>query len=95
MVNITDGTHEFSVTEGAFEDIFKKQGYVEVAEDKAALKSELEAQADSLDDKPVSMWTKQELKAYCDAHGISLEDVTSTDEVRKRVLEHQEQQLQE
>lgn len=92
MIDITDGTHEFNVTEGAFEDIFEKQGYVEVAEDKETSKSELEAQVDSLDDKPVSMWTKQELKAYCDAHSISLDDVTSTDEVRKRVIEHQEKQ---
>ena len=92
MIDITDGTHDFNVTDGAFEDIFKKQGYVEVAEDKESLKSELEAQVDSLNDKPVSMWTKQELKAYCDIHDISLEDVTSTDEVRKRVLEYQEQQ---
>lgn len=92
MIDITNGTHEFNVTEGAFEDIFKKQGYVEVAEDEASSKSKLEAQVDLLDDKPVSMWTKQELKAYCDAHDISLDDVTSTDEVRKRVLEYQEQQ---
>lgn len=92
MIDITDGTHKFNVTEGAFEDIFKKQGYVEVVGDGTPSKSELEAQVDSLDDKPVSMWTKQELKAYCDAHGISLDDVTSTDEVRKRVLEYQEQQ---
>lgn len=93
MVDITNGTNTFNVTEGAFDDIFKKQGYVEVVEDGETSKSELEAQVDSLDDKPVSIWTKQELKAYCDAHSISLDDVTSTDEVRKRVLEHQEQQL--
>ena len=93
MIDITDGTHEFNVTEGAFEDIFKKQGYIEIAEeDGTSSKSELEAQVDLLDDKPVSMWTKQELKAYCDANSISLDDVTSTDEVRKRVLEYQEQQ---
>lgn len=92
MIDITDGTHEFDVTNGAFEDIFKKQGYIEAIEDETASKSELEAQVDSLDDKPVSMWTKQELKAYCEAHNISLDDVTSTDEVRKRVLEYQEQQ---
>ena len=92
MIDITDGTREFNVTEGAFEDIFKKQGYVEAIEDETTSKSELEAQVDLLDDKPVSMWTKQELKAYCDAHNISLDDVTSTDEVRKRVLEYQEQQ---
>lgn len=92
MIDITDGTHEFNVTEGAFKDIFKKQGYVEAVDDEESSKSELEAQVDSLNDKPVSMWTKQELKAYCDIHDISLEDVTSTDEVRKRVLEHQEKQ---
>lgn len=92
MVDITDGTNTFSVTEGAFKDIFEKQGYMETVGDEATSKSELEAQIDSLDDKPVSMWTKQELKTYCDAHDISLEDVTSTDEVRKRVLEYQEKQ---
>ena len=92
MVDITDGTNTFGVTEGAFEDIFKKQGYAKAVKDGESSKSELETQVDLLDDKPVSMWTKQELKAYCDAHSISLEDVTSTDEVRKRVLEHQEQQ---
>ena len=92
MIDITDGTNTFGVTEGAFEDIFEKQGYVEAVEDEESSKSELEVQVDLLNDKPVSMWTKQELKAYCDLHDISLEDVTSTDEVRKRVLEYQEQQ---
>lgn len=92
MVDITDGTSTFCVTEGAFEDIFKKQGYIEAVEYGESSKSELEVQVDSLDDKPVSMWTKRELKAYCVAHSISLEDVTSADEVRKRVLEYQERQ---
>lgn len=93
MIQITDGVHQFTVSEGAFENAFKQQGYQvlkpESPED--SIKSEPEKQVDPLDEKPVSQWTKRELKSYCDKYGIDLEGVTSTDEVRKRVLSYQEQ----
>lgn len=93
MIQITDGVNQFTVSEGAFNNVFKQQGYQvlkpESPED--SIESEPEKQSDPLDEKPVSKWTKQELKSYCDKHGIDLEGVTSTDDVRKRVLSYQEQ----
>ena len=93
MIRITDGVHQFTVSEGAFDNVFKQQGYqvLEPATPADSIESEPEKQADPLDEKPVSKWTKQELKSYCDKHGIDLEGVTSSDEVRKRVLSYQEQ----
>lgn len=93
MIQITDGVHQFTVSEGAFDNIFKQQGYqvFKSATPADSIKSEPEKQVDPLDEKPVSQWTKLELKSYCNKYGIDLEGVTSTDEVRKRVLNYQEQ----
>ena len=93
MIKITDGVRQFTVSKGAFDNIFKQQGYqvFKSATPADSIKSEPEKQVDPLDEKPVSQWTKQELKSYCDKHGIDLEGVTSTEEVRKRVISYQEQ----
>lgn len=104
MIKITNGVNEFLVPEGAYEHMFKQQGYtivgdepeigVEVEPEAEDFQpNEVEAEVDKLDEKPVSQWSKQELKSYCDKHEISLEGVARTEDVRERVLKFQEQNL--
>lgn len=98
MIKITNGVDVFDVTEGAYEGTFKQQGYTPVAErqDVTDGVQGVENDAyDELDEKPVSQWTKTELKGYCDKHGISLTGATKTEDVRRRVLAFQEQRLAE
>lgn len=108
MIKITNGVNEFLVPEGAYEHMFKQQGYTIVgdeqeveaeveteAEIEGFQSDEVEAETDKLDEKPVSQWSKQELKFYCDKHEISLEGVARTEDVRERVLKFQEQNLTE
>lgn len=98
MVKITNGTDVFDVSEGAYDGTFKQQGYSIITNEAVAADVIQEADADvcdELDEKPVSKWTKQELKQYCDKNGISLSGVTRTEDVRKKVLAFQEQNLAE
>ena len=104
MIKITNGINEFLVPEGAYEYMFKQQGYTIVgdeqeveteAEIEGFQPDEVEVDTDKLDEKPVSQWSKQELKLYCDKHEISLEGVARTEDVRERVLKFQEQNLTE
>lgn len=104
MIKITNGINEFLVPEGAYEHMFKQQGYTIVgdeqeveteAEIEGFQPDEVEVKTDKLDEKPVSQWSKQELKFYCDKHEISLEGVARTEDVRERVLKFQEQNLTE
>ncbi len=98
MIKITNGVDVFEVTEGAYEGTFKQQGYTPVVgrQDVAEAVQDVEEDVyDELDEKPVSQWTKAELKGYCDKHGISLTGATKTEDVRRRVLAFQEQRLAE
>lgn len=98
MVDITNGVDFFTVPEGAYKSIFEKQGYKIVVSESEVVevdKQSEEITSDELNEKPVSRWTKQELKKYCSEHHISLDGVVRTEDVRERVLEFQEQNLTE
>lgn len=98
MIKITNGVDVFEVTEGAYDGTFKQQGYTPVKLDDGTAEAVECAEKDAydeLDEKPVSQWTKTELKGYCDKHGISLTGATKTEDVRRRVLAFQEQRLAE
>lgn len=85
MVKITNGVDEYEVSKGAFETIFKAQGYRIIdAEDTVSQNAsddledgnnanEDEAFVDEIIKKPVSEWTQEELKRFADVNEISLE----------------------
>ena len=109
MVKISNGLDTMTVTKGAYEGIYKFQGYslvhdyattttvkpveadvtddnnyivndmTEVADDQEETGEEVKVE---LKEKPISQWSKDELKEFAEANGISLEGIKSTKEVR-------------
>ena len=99
MVKITNGISTFEVTEGAFNSIYSKQGFVKVDEDKKKLEKN-EAVTDDVEDetsvdefaelleKPIGSWTKEEVSAFIDAKGINTEGAKKLSEVKDIIKEY-------
>lgn len=91
MVKITNGIYTFEVTKGAFKTVFANQGYILASTHAAApqivsepaQKTDDERFVDEVIEKPVSEWSKEELKRFADINSISLEGVQKTDDVRE------------
>lgn len=89
MIKITDGREVFEVTKGAFETVFKNQGWQIVNENVIEPVSEQKVLTEDekfeieVVEKPIASWSKEELKRFADLKGISLEGVHSTNEVRE------------
>lgn len=110
MVKITNFVSTFEVTQGAYDDIFKKQGFElveetsrkkkkaikkpakeaveEVEEDEweeateKDYKSEEEAYIDELLKKPISQWSKAEIKTYASVKGLDISKTQNIGEAR-------------
>lgn len=105
MVIITNGINEFEVSRGAYESIFRKQGYsivvdteTEVAEnnkDAAAAEpaKQVDKDAEALMEKPISQWTKNEVKSFIDKKRIDVSGITSFNEVKDRVRKYIEEEM--
>lgn len=105
MVIITNGINEFEVSRGAYESIFQKQGYsivvdteTEVVEDnKDAAAAEpvkqVDKDAEALMEKPISQWTKNEVKSFIDKKKIDVSGITSFNEVKDRVRKYIEEEM--
>lgn len=90
MVKITNSKGDIlEVTSGAFESVLKKQGYTVVAEksvkqeksndqnkSKNSGDSGDKVSEDDLAEKPVSMWSKAEVRDYAAKHDIDLSGTT-------------------
>ena len=105
MVIITNGINEFEVSRGAYESIFQKQGYsivvdteTEVVENnKDAVAAEptkqVDKDAEALMEKPISQWTKNEVKSFIDKKRIDVSGITSFNEVKDRVRKYIEEEM--
>ena len=93
MVKITNGVNVFEVTRGAFDGIYSRQGYTIIDENKkdeindAVEKSEEEIFIDEIIDKPISQWSKDEVKRFASIKDI---DITGTKNVSeaKEIIKH-------
>lgn len=94
MVKITNGRDTFEVTEGAFEGIFIHQGFKKCDEVKTRsidVIDEVEIPvvdaADEFDEieneKPVSQWTKAEVKEFAKANGIDISGTKNVNEAKE------------
>lgn len=92
MIICTNGNNIFSVTEGAFESFFKDQGFVKVETNNIKVDDE-DSVVDDVDDvveKPISEWTKQEVKDFAAKNEIDIsgtKNVNQAKEIIKRYLE--------
>lgn len=100
MVKITNGINVFEVTSGAYDTIYKHQGYQRVEEDMGGIfmpdeEGKTEKTADEmfigeLEKKPISQWNKDEVKRYAAATGINISGTKSINEAKeviKRAME--------
>lgn len=106
MVKITNGINVFEVTSGAYEGIYRHQGYqivsgkkeqeafVAEGAPKEAEKSADEIFAEELQKKPISQWNKDEVKRFASVKGIDLagtKSVNEAKEVIKKALNDEEE----
>lgn len=90
MVDITNKVDTYSVTKGAYEDIFKRQGFKPVEEEKEnkketveeTKKTDEEAYIEELMEKPISQWNKGEVKTYASLKNIDISNTKNIGEAR-------------
>ena len=93
MVKITNGINVIEVTNGAFETVYKGQGYHKVAEQAVAAAPVKDENKDAgeanpiaeLEEKPISQWSKAEVKEYAEAKGIDLSGTKNVNEAKDRI----------
>ena len=90
MVKITNGVNVFEVTKGAFDGIYSRQGYVrvndgthehEVHTDKDKTEDELFIEAVS--EKPISQWSKDEVKRFASIKGVDIAGTKNVNEAKE------------
>lgn len=90
MVDITNKVDTYSVTKGAYEDIFKRQGFKPVKEEKEDKKETVEetkktneeAYIEELMEKPISQWNKEEVKTYASLKNVDISNTKNVGEAR-------------
>lgn len=90
MVDITNKIDTYSVTKGAYEDIFKRQGFKPVKEEKEDKKETVEetkktneeAYIEELMEKPISQWNKEEVKTYASFKNVDISNTKNIGEAR-------------
>lgn len=108
MVKITNGVNVFEVSKGAYEGIYKHQGYVLYGTKKVAKKIEEvvaeipaeepaeevtgEESQEPFGGKPLSQWSKAEVKEYAEQNGIDLQGTKNVNDAKDRIKAFMEEQ---
>ena len=94
MVTITNGKDIFTVTNGAFNAIYKKQGFtVYDQSNKEKPKHEYASEmtddefVEHLEEKPLNNWNKTDVKRYAEIFGIDISGTKNIDEARDIIRE--------
>lgn len=95
FIRITDGVSEIEVSQGAFENIYSKQGFTEVKhelveEAEPVEKTDEEIAAD-IEEKPLSTWGKADIKKYANVYGIDLSGTKNIEEARDLIREFRDE----
>lgn len=95
MVKITNHIDTFEVSNGAYESIFKAQGFTKVNEDGTngetyvghdeAPMSDKDKFLMDIVEKPLSQWSKSEVKKYVDLKGIDTTGASTLAEVKEMI----------
>ena len=91
MLKITNGVNVFEVTRGAFDGIYSRQGYHIVNEHepevneqpKAPEKTEDELFIESIIEKPISQWNKDEVKRFAAIKEIDITGTKNANEAKE------------
>lgn len=100
MVKITNGTDTFTVTRGAFDGIYSRQGYKIVDEKetkkdveppKAPEKSDDDKFIEDMIEKPISQWSKDEVKRFAALKDIDITGTKNANEAKELIKEFLEE----
>lgn len=94
MVTITNGKNVFEVTRGAFDGIYSRQGYTLVSEvhGQMDIETEINANSDKTEDelfvesvieKPISQWNKDEVKRFAAIKEIDITGTKNANEAKE------------
>ncbi len=90
MVKITNGVNVFEVTKGAYDGIYSHQGYHLLEEheeneivEPAIEKTDDEIFADELVEKPISQWSKEEVKRFASIKNINISGTKNANEAKE------------
>lgn len=98
MVRITNGVEIFEVTQGAYDNNFKKLGYT-IMNDSKAKKTEVvnaepedtrspaEKFVDKMKEIPISKWSKADIKRFAEFEKIDISGTKNADEAREVISE--------
>lgn len=101
MVKITNGVNVFEVTKGAFDGIYSHQGYALLEEEtstKEAPSEEMSADEKFLleiKEKPISQWSKSEVKRFAALNEVSLAGTQNVNEAKDIIKDFIENESQE
>lgn len=97
MVLITNGVNRFWVTKGAFSGVYSKQGYT-IENDKKVIaavqmpspKSLDEKFLEEIEEKPLSQWSKDEVKKFAALKDIDLSGTKNINEAKALIKDFME-----
>ena len=97
MVLITNGVDRFLVTKGAFNGVYSKQGYTIVNDEKVAAaaqmpnpKTENEKFLEEIEEKPLSQWSKEEVKKFAALKDIDISGTKNVNEAKALIKDFME-----
>lgn len=97
MVLITNGADKFWVTKGAFDGVYSKQGYTIENDKKVAAtvkmpspKSFDEKFLEEVEEKPLSQWSKDEVKKFAALKDIDLSGTKNINEAKALIKDFME-----
>lgn len=90
MVKITNGTNVFEVSDGAYNNIYRHQGYLIYKDDERefvssgneSIKTADEIFVEELEEKPIAMWNKDEVKKYAAIKDIDIKGTKSVNDAK-------------
>ena len=88
FVTITNGSHTLKVTEGAYMNFYAPMGYREIVSEAPRKAASKAPEPKPIEERPISKWTKDELRDYAQTHGIDLEGARKVSDVRKVIAAH-------
>jgi len=95
MVKITNGVNVFEVTKGAFDGIYARQGY-SLIEDEKPINEKVNKKPEKTKDelfiegileKPISQWSKDEVKKFAELKQIDITGTKNAGEAKNRIKE--------
>lgn len=103
MVKITNGVNVFEVTRGAFDGIYSRQGYTIVSKKKAEQdakqpkapeRTEDEIFVEEILEKPISQWSKDEVKRFAALKEIDITGTKNVNEAKEIIVNFLETESQ-